>query len=83
MKIGPVGAEFLQTERRTGGQTDRQIDVSILIVTSHNFANKSEKILYKEEYRTLNDFNPMTRNHYVKHAVLSTSGAPTLHFFMT
>ena len=26
MKIGPVGAEFLQTERRTGGQTDRQTD---------------------------------------------------------
>jgi len=42
MKIDPVGAEFLQRERRT----DRQTDVRKLKVESHNFVKKSEMILY-------------------------------------
>jgi hypothetical protein len=68
MKICPVGAEFLQTERQTGGRaggraggrtdgrTDRQTDVSKPIVASHKFANTSETNLYEGKVRNIQRF---------------------------
>jgi len=43
MKIGPVGAEFLQMD----GRTDSQINVLKPTVVSHNFAYMSETIPYQ------------------------------------
>jgi hypothetical protein len=51
MKICPVGAEFLQTERRKGGRTD----IRIIETKSafHNFANLLETILYEGRVNNL------------------------------
>jgi Fe-S-cluster formation regulator IscX/YfhJ len=39
MKIHPVGAELFHAGERMGGQTDRQTDMTKLIVAFRNFSN--------------------------------------------
>ena len=43
MKIHPMTAEFIhahgRTDRQTGGHTDRQMEMTKLIVAFHNFSN--------------------------------------------
>ena len=45
MKILPVGAELFHANRRTDGQTGRQINMTKLIAAIGNFANPSKNQL--------------------------------------
>jgi Fe-S-cluster formation regulator IscX/YfhJ len=40
MKFRAVGAELFHTDERTDGQTDRQADMTKLIVALHNIVNE-------------------------------------------
>jgi hypothetical protein len=51
MKIRPLEAELFHADGRTVGWTDRQTDMTKLIVAFHNFANAPKDIqIYKHLY---------------------------------
>jgi hypothetical protein len=57
MKILLLGAEFFHAYGETDGQTDRQTDMTKLVVAFHNFANVPKDEMYQASWKNLNNIS--------------------------
>jgi hypothetical protein len=55
MKFHPVEAELFHVDRRTDGRTDRQTDMTKLIITFRNFTNMPKDV-FKKCYQPRGNF---------------------------
>ena len=83
VKIRPVGAELFHADGGTDRQTDRQADMTKLIVAFHNFTNAPKNSLHVGDHRVTHYSNLAADQYSVEWCYLTGEGSNCSRYWLS